>query len=880
MNENIIKKLLPHFSNWYETNPHKQNEDYYKDTINYNYLSSLNKAEFIDFFYNFFAEGGKIQSGGDRYKNRFKTSIENNFNDFRSVILNAFNENLDLQEWFESTDKFKGFGQGIATIFLNRINKNKYSVVNQKTENFFKGLGIKIPTDFFQKYSIVNQTQKQWIETHSEIKNYYIADAIAHFAIGEGGFDLIMENNIIEIWKRYRDKVLPSLNDSQDWSDSLEKMYTTYGGLTAADIDNLTNDELNELWFSNTHISHISYFLEKKNTSFEFYREVIKTMIDKGKTIGEAFDACLSAFYDNNKYKGKNIGGQIAQIIRTLFTIRNVNFSVVDLTRMNYLLTLFHKDQIDSSDFKNTFTKGVNSLTEITNEISTYDNIVDYNKRKILWRLWRVATGNEKENEPKINNNVDMNNLNTILYGPPGTGKTYSTIESAIKITNPEYSFPDTGNIKTDREAIKEEFRRLLSKGQIVFTTFHQNLCYEDFIEGLKPIEPLKEGDPVIYRVESGLFRQLCVDASFYIAKLRESSETEEVLDFSMAYEQYVEKLEELLSKNETVKLDTKTGGKVLVDSISQLGNIIIKHIDGTRTYTVSKDRLKKLQKAITDLDDVNNINDQFRAIIGGSNTTTYWAVLNAIRNEKPQTRSRIEKKVYTWDEKKEVVASLKNEDYRTEDAQQYVFIIDEINRGNVSQIFGELITLIEDDKRAGKPEALEVILPYSKEKFTVPPNIHIIGTMNTADRSVEALDTALRRRFSFEFVPPDPKLVPEKLEGYDLELRTVFEKINERITYLLDEDHQIGHSYFMNIKTDVQLKETFKNKIIPLLKEYFYKDYGKIRLILGDDFVEKIEEPKFAIKDPDVIEREQYKLKPFVDIDIIEALKKSINNV
>ncbi|MBF0518708.1 MAG: AAA family ATPase [Nitrospirae bacterium] len=192
-------------------------------------------------------------------------------------------------------------------------------------------------------------------------------------------------------------------------------------------------------------------------------------------------------------------------------------------------------------------------------------------------------------------------------------------------------------------------------------------------------------------------------------------------------------------------------------------------------------------------------------------------------------------------EEKMAVVRNLTTEDYND---KQYVLIIDEINRGNVSQIFGELITLVEEDKRLGADEGLEVTLPYSNEKFGVPPNLHIIGTMNTADRSVEALDVALRRRFSFVEMPPKPELIAKEgklkkdkgvLDGINLPL--VLTTINKRIEKLLDKDHQIGHSYFLSVSTLEDLKATFQNKIIPLLQEYFFGDYGKIGLILGKGF-------------------------------------------
>jgi Cdc6-like AAA superfamily ATPase len=169
----------------------------------------------------------------------------------------------------------------------------------------------------------------------------------------------------------------------------------------------------------------------------------------------------------------------------------------------------------------------------------------------------------------------------------------------------------------------------------------------------------------------------------------------------------------------------------------------------------------------------------------------------------------------------------------------KYAIFIDEINRGNVSAIFGELITLIEDDKRLGATNELKVKLPYSKRELGVPSNLYIIGTMNTADRSVEALDTALRRRFSFSEIMPKPELL-EEIQFNDFNLAEVLQTINDRIEVLLDRDHTIGHSYFLKIKNgDIDsLKSVFKNNIFPLLQEYFYHDYEKIALILGEGFV------------------------------------------
>jgi hypothetical protein len=189
-----------------------------------------------------------------------------------------------------------------------------------------------------------------------------------------------------------------------------------------------------------------------------------------------------------------------------------------------------------------------------------------------------------------------------------------------------------------------------------------------------------------------------------------------------------------------------------------------------------------------------------------------------------------------------------------------YAIFIDEINRGNVASIFGELITLIEKDKRAGEEEALEVTLPYSKQKFSVPNNLYIIGTMNTADRSVEALDSALRRRFSFEEMMPKHELLDDILWN-DISIAAVLETINKRIEVLIDRDHTIGHSYFLGLKNksspafEAELRSIFKDKVIPLLQEYFFNEYGKIQLVLGKGFVqlESNQISNFAANDTEI---------------------------
>lgn len=172
---------------------------------------------------------------------------------------------------------------------------------------------------------------------------------------------------------------------------------------------------------------------------------------------------------------------------------------------------------------------------------------------------------------------------------------------------------------------------------------------------------------------------------------------------------------------------------------------------------------------------------------------------------------------------------------------KNYVFVIDEINRGNISKIFGELITLIEDTKRAGMDEARTAVLPYSGELFSVPSNIYILGTMNTADRSISLMDTALRRRFQFIEMMPDVTIL-EKIGANrvgDLDVALMLKTINERITYLYDREHTIGHAFFTKLAKTPSidtLRSIFEKSVIPLLQEYFYEDYQKIQFVLGDN--------------------------------------------
>ena len=416
----------------------------------------------------------------------------------------------------------------------------------------------------------------------------------------------------------------------------------------------------------------------------------------------------------------------------------------------------------------------------ILEEVRKYTDLPFYVISDEAWNYHKDKKKKDEtveKREPESETNIINTSfpLNQILYGPPGTGKTYNAINYAIQITR---------QIKPQNEIERRKiFNELLEEGRVVFTTFHQSVSYEYFIEGIKPVTHKEQNNAISYEVLPGIFKTLCDRATL-----------PDGVDFEKAYKTL---LNELKKGPINISSDNKIY-RIVLNLDNEL--YIYPKENQDKGYTIPKNTLISyiLNRNIPE------------------NLTNFCKVI------KKQLKN------YGWNDK-------------SGKKDSYVLIIDEINRGNIAQIFGELITLIEANKRKGEIEELEVILPYSKTSFSVPSNLYIIGTMNTTDRNVEALDTALRRRFSFiEMEPEYDKFINENIE--DINLEKLLRVINERIIGLLDKDHCIGHSYFMNVENLQDLKQVFFNKIIPLLQEYFYGRYEKIGLILSPKFLNPIE--------------------------------------
>lgn len=413
---------------------------------------------------------------------------------------------------------------------------------------------------------------------------------------------------------------------------------------------------------------------------------------------------------------------------------------------------------------------------------------------------------------------------NMILYGPPGTGKTYNTAIYAVAICSGK-SLAEVS--ARPYEEVMAEYDKLKKAGRVAFTTFHQSYGYEEFIEGIKPIVD-ENASSLEYTIESGVFKKFCEKAE--IPEQKDIQFTGTVWnirnragdsDVQFDYEEYL-----------------YTEGVVMVEDIEDM---------------------KRQCNFLANM-------AQGDMVVLGRNFKI--AAVGIVTDESPE---KIDKAPFYWQRKVEWIATGLDKTFsdigmagscfsnfavakskikvqnlagiinQKPDAKPHVFIIDEINRGNISKIFGELITLIEGTKRKGMDEAASATLPYSGTEFSVPANVYILGTMNTADRSIALMDTALRRRFQFIEMMPDAnvlrKIGADKVD--DLDVAAMLETINERITFLYDREHTIGHAFFTKLAADPSvdaLRSIFEKSVIPLLQEYFYEDYQKIQLVLGDN--------------------------------------------
>ena len=459
--------------------------------------------------------------------------------------------------------------------------------------------------------------------------------------------------------------------------------------------------------------------------------------------------------------------------------------------------------------------------------------------------------GNDEMSETEFDKNI-------ILYGPPGTGKTYNTAIYAVaicdKLSLDEVKSRPYEEVLDRYRVLKDEEKR------VAFTTFHQSYGYEEFIEGIKP-KMDSEALDVEYTIKDGVFKDFCDRAS----KKKTSSSGVNVGENARVWNVILggnnePELKQRCFNEGTIRIGWHKSPEVITDETEglndkerrillnfqdemEIGDVVVARatsdaVDGVAIITGEvefdtsdkhyprKRRVQWLYKgANISIIDLNGGTRLDRKSVYPLNRISVSDLLSRV-----PTEAGVEVK---------------------DETRPFVFIIDEINRGNISKIFGELITLIEPTKRKGAKEAMEATLPYSNVPFGVPNNVYLIGTMNTADRSIAIMDTALRRRFQFEEMMPNPQVLrnigaDKVVEGdVELDVAEMLEVINKRIEYLFDREHTIGHAFFTDLKdepTVQKLASIFKKSVIPLLQEYFYEDYSKIRMCLGDNGKENTE--------------------------------------
>lgn len=461
----------------------------------------------------------------------------------------------------------------------------------------------------------------------------------------------------------------------------------------------------------------------------------------------------------------------------------------------------------------------------------------------------------------------ELRSMNLILYGPPGTGKTFATAAEAVRLCGE--------TVPEDRTELMAIYQTLVAAGRIEFVTFHQSMSYEEFVEGRQPMtgsDEEQEANSAGFRLETipGIFRRIAKRAETSRAPssgsealtvagrqvFKMSIGRANVEEDAQFFEDAIEGGYTLLGWENIDWSDPRYADASEILETCQKDGRISDQVNAQSGQVQHTDIFRNRMKA-GDIIVVSRGNSLFRAI--GEVTGEYEyrprpAGIMCHRRSVKWLWVDIEgtpaKEIYQSNFTQATIYRLKKDGLNIPALERYmnsgrsggpaepeafVLIIDEINRANISKVFGELITLLEPDKRLNQPNAIKVRLPYSGDEFGVPYNLHVLGTMNTADRSIALLDTALRRRFTFREMMPDVSILADAAGECGIDLPRLLATINERIEYLYDREHQIGHAYFTGCNSRADVDEVMRHKVIPLLAEYFFEDWAKIAAVLGD---------------------------------------------
>jgi len=748
----IMKKppqeLIDAFFQWFEQDPHTNKEDYYRDTITLDRLSNLSEADFIEFFYTFAREGGQVQSGGHRTSGSFRKTITEQYPRFRTFVLKPFHSDFDEAEWLRGIQGFKSFGKGLATIYLNRVDKRRFPILNNKAVDSLKLFGVTLPADIVKGYQTVRDAHWQLITWYPKFENFFRTDALAQFLIGE--------------------KV------GLKWQKEIETMQIEQNRIPIWKVSHGRGDfnaEQRETYLKQ-HTVHVH-----KDTR----RGQGKHFTDDMKE-GDLFYLC------HGNDDGVRLFGRITSAATTSSHARGfrqrsykVIFPSVDTTK-KYTST------------KKGWAPNYNStcMRVPDEELGLFEsNILVPFFNKQLSEIPGYQPPKGPHNPPKPPE-ISLPSKNVILYGPPGTGKTYTLRNEYMKRFTEEVA-------ALSQEDFAVELVTDLAWWQVI------TIVMMDLKEA--KVSRILEHPLMQARIRRANHRTPRA-AIWGHLQMHTKTGCDNV--------RYTRRYEPLLFWK-----DDKSVWSIDEELAAEEVPELVEMLERYKGYTTA-------QGAVVERFAFTTFHQSFsyEDFVEGIKPVMSEDVADALAYE-------VKPGIF-----KTMVQKAMSDPYH-----DYALLIDEISRGNVASIFGELIALIEDDKRQGAPNELRAQLPYSREEFVVPANLYIIGAMNTADRSVEALDTALRRRFTFIQTPPNPGLIQQPT-GLDVNLQALLTTMNARIEKIMDKDHCIGHSYFMGIAQQAnpleKLRKVFAQKILPLLEEYFYGDPAKIGMVLGKRFVKR----------------------------------------
>jgi 5-methylcytosine-specific restriction endonuclease McrBC GTP-binding regulatory subunit McrB len=704
-----------------------------------------------------------------------------------------------------------------------------------------------------------------------------------------------------ELCKIYADEIAPKIHPQPKGPDSLQKLGVNLASLFTRKLQSGNGPQNLVGW---RYFQFITNWQEKDQVDFA---RAVSHLVDDNEVLDIRLSTIISVLKEFTK---KNPAFKItpagSRSVATFFLFLNnpsehffIKTEEVNRFLAAFGLPKFANDNLSAEEYTR-----VKNLAEQVKEYLDKDGFEPKDMIDVQSFVWTALTDkgaaendeakpdeleplpDELEEESKPD--MQKHPLNQILYGPPGTGKTFHTARIAVEICD--------NSAPADRIELMKRYRELVRERRVSFVSFHQSFSYEEFIEGIRPNLEIKDDeveDRLTYRIEDGLFKKMCKMAKNAMDDIKRPRSGITDLRVRRFFKMSVGGLYDPVVESYCFENNWLALGKG--------GDVDFSVLPNEKKWEPARDAIKSLMaeknpdneikrfdiqaiylfKNNMDIGDIVIIPKgltQVQAIgevTGGYeyNPDTFpgeeymhfrkvrWLIKGAeIPYEKIQSIRFAQASIYCIDKKainieylEELLRPSKESQSDDNPPESYVLIIDEINRANISKVFGELITLIEPDKRFGAINEITVKLPYSSgEEFGVPINLHIVGTMNTADRSLALMDTALRRRFEFVEMMPDYSTL-EGLFVESINIKKMLEIMNKRIEALYDREHTLGHAFFIPLKENNSIKKLgaiFEHKIIPLLAEYFFEDWHKIRLVLGDNQKGENKELQFIVEE------------------------------